>query len=93
VIFKSSHTQPQRVQAMSVNSSTIGRDMAFNHSQPARTNNKKGPDSPGPNTGQRNCRSTCKETVASQAEKLLPQPQDFTAFGFLNVKPRRERSV
>ncbi len=23
-----------------------------------------------------------------QAEKLLPQPQDFTAFGLLNVKPR-----
>jgi hypothetical protein len=28
-----------------------------------------------------------------QAEKLLPQPQDFTAFGFLNVNPRRDKSV
>jgi hypothetical protein len=27
----------------------------------------------------------------NQAEKLLPQPQLFTAFGFSNVKPRRSR--
>jgi hypothetical protein len=28
-----------------------------------------------------------------QAEKLLPQPQDFTAFGFLKVKPRFSRPL
>lgn len=28
-------------------------------------------------------------SAASQAEKLLPQPQDFTALGLLNVNPRR----
>ncbi len=27
------------------------------------------------------------------AEKLLPHPQDFTAFGFLNVNPRFSRPV
>jgi len=28
-----------------------------------------------------------------QAEKLLPHPQDFTAFGFLNVNPRFSRPL
>jgi len=31
--------------------------------------------------------------ASAYAEKLLPQPHDFTALGFLNVNPRFSRPV
>ncbi|MEY3175164.1 MAG: hypothetical protein RLZZ436_3078 [Planctomycetota bacterium] len=55
---------------------------------------EKGPDVfRAPDFGNGFAEVPAKGHRGDQAEKLLPHPQDLTAFGFLNVKPRRDRSV
>lgn len=58
------------------------------------TSKKRARILPGPEISNSECHRIALEQISRRhAEKLLPHPQDFTAFGFLNVKPRRDRSV